>query len=226
MNINFKNIITTSVIFTLVGCASLEPLPTSKYPPDSDANARNFSVPKDVGRVYYSVGKVTGGMYEVDLKYPHNFYVNSAVVGRISPNETLVFDLRPGDYVFGFSTKAEGPEKTIAVKVLGGDVLAFRGDQRLGATGFGLIGAAANPGGPELLRVDRTALRQPINPVAPQNCPNTLCVIPLAAASGAANPPQGLKGADRLNDLDNLRKKGLITQQDYDAKKAIILKEM
>ena len=89
MNINFKNIIISSVIFTLVGCASLEPLPTSKYPPDSDANARNFSVPKDVGRVYYSVGKVTGGMYEVDLKYPHNFYVNSAVIGRISPNETL-----------------------------------------------------------------------------------------------------------------------------------------
>ncbi len=226
MNRNFKNILVTSAIFTLVGCATLEPLPTSKYPPDSDTNARNFSVPKDVGRVYYSVGKVTGGMYEVDLKNLHNFYVNSVAIGRISPNETLVFDLKPGDYVFGFGGKADGPEKTIAVKVLGGDVLAFRGDLRLGSTGFGLIGAAANPGGPELLRVDRTALRQPINPVAPQNCPNTLCVIPLAAASSVANQPQGLKGVDRLNDLDNLRKKGLITQQDYDAKKAIILKEM
>lgn len=210
----------------LVSCATLEPLPTSKYQPDSDANARNFSVPKDVGRVYYSVGKVTGGMYEVDLRYPHNFYVNSAVIGRISANETLVFDLRPGDYVFGFSTNADGPEKPLAVRVLGGDVLAFRGDQRTGTTGLGLIGAAANPGGPELLRVDRTALRQPINPVAPQNCPSSLCVMPLGGASNSTKLPQGSKSADRLNDLDNLRKKGLITQQDYDAKKAIILKEM
>ena len=226
MSKNFTNILAILATFSLVGCATLEPLPTSKYPSDSDANARNFSVPKDVGRVYYSVGKVTGGMYEVDLKNLHNFYINSVAIGRISPNETLVFDLRPGDYVFGFGGKADGPEKTIAVKVLGGDVLAFRGDLRLGTTGFGLIGAAVNPGGPELLRVDRMALRQPINPVAPQNCPSSLCVTPLGGASSSTKPPQGLRSEDRLNDLDNLRKKGLITQQDYDAKKAIILKEM
>lgn len=210
----------------LVGCAGLDQLPTSKYPASSDSNARNFSVSNDVGRIYYSVGKVTGGMYEVDLSKISNLYVNSIVVGRVSPDETLVFDLKPGAYTFGYSMNAEPPAKLLDVKILGGDVVALRGDLKMGATGFGLIGAAANPGGPELLRVDRTALRQPINPVAPQSCPNTLCVTPLAGASISTPPPQTLKGADRLVELNDLRKRGLISNSEYEAKKALILKDM
>jgi hypothetical protein len=96
----------------------------------------------------------------------------------------------------------------------------------MGTTGFGLIGAAANPGGPELLRVDRNVLRQPINPVAPQSCPSSLCVTPLMGASSKAVTPEVIKGADRLLELNELRKKGLITNADYEAKKAAILKAM
>lgn len=214
-------------IFVVSGCATLAPLPAAKYPPSSESNANNFSVPSNVGRVYYSIGKVTGGMYEVDLKYPHNVYVGPVVIGRVNAQETMVFDLKPGDYVLGFSTGAEGPEKTLNIKVLGGDVIALRGDQRLGTTGFGLIGAAANPGGPELLRVDKSVLRQPLSPVAPQSCPSTLCITPLAGAtSTSSGSPQISQGADRLNELNELRKKGLITNADYEAKKSVILKSM
>lgn len=210
----------------LVGCAGLDQIPTTKYPTDSDNNARNFSVPSSVGRVYYSVGKVTGGMYEVELSKVSNLYVNSVVVGRVSANETLVFDLKPGSYSFGYSMDSNPPAKILDVKILGGDIVALRGDLKMGTTGFGLIGAAANPGGPELLRVDRNVLRQPINPVAPQSCPSTMCVTPLAGASSNVVTPQILKGADRLNDLNDLRKKGLISNADYESKKAAILRDM
>lgn len=213
-------------VFLVSGCANLTPLPAAKYPSSSESSINAFSVPNSVGRVYYSIGKVTGGMYEVDLKYPHNVYVGSTIVGRVNVQETLVFDLKPGDYVLGFSTKEEGPEKTLNVKVLGGDVIALRGDLRLGTTGFGLIGAAVNPGGPELLRIDKSALRQPLNPVVPQSCPSSMCVTPLVGASANVVTPQILKGADRLNDLNDLRKRGLINNADYEAKKAAILKEM
>lgn len=224
MNRNY--LVVLSLVSTLlVGCAGLDQMPTSKYPTDSDSNARNFSVSSDIGRIYYSVGKVTGGMYEVELSKVSNLYVNSVVVGRVAANETLVFDLKPGAYTFGYSMNTEPPAKLLDVKILGGDVVALRGDLKTGTTGFGLIGAAMNPGGPELLRVDRNALKQPINPVAPQSCPATLCVTPLAGASSPVTP-QVLKGADRLNDLNDLRKKGLITNSEYEAKKAIILKGM
>jgi len=116
----------------LVGCAGLDQIPTSKYPADSDSNARNFSVASDVGRVYYSVGKVTGGMYEVELTKISNLYVNSVAVGRVSANETLVFDLKPGSYTFGYSMNAELPAKVLDVKILGGDVVALRGDLKMG----------------------------------------------------------------------------------------------
>lgn len=218
--------ILSALSMLLVGCAGLDQLPTAKYPADSDSNARNFSASSDVGRIYYSVGKVTGGMYEVDLSKISNLYVNSIVVGRVSANETLVFDLKPGAYTFGYSMNAEPPAKLLDVKILGGDIVALRGDLKMGTTGFGLIGAAANPGGPELLRVDRTALRQPINPVAPQSCPSSLCVTPLMGASIKAVTPEVIKGADRLLELNELKKKGLITNADYEAKKAVTLKGM
>lgn len=214
------------IVILLSGCAGLDQIPTAKHPPESEANARNFSVPKDVGRIYYSIGKVTGGMYEVDLSKVSNLYVNSIVVGRVSATETLVFDLKPGTYSIGYSMNSQPPEKFLDVKILGGDVVALRGDIKMGTTGFGLIGAAANPGGPELLRVDRNVLRQPINPVAPQSCPSSMCVTPLAGASANVATPEILKGADRLNDLNDLRKRGLINNADYEAKKAVILKEM
>lgn len=225
MNLFYLTIL-SALSMLLVGCAGLDQLPTAKYPADSDSNARNFSVSSDVGRIYYSVGKVTGGMYEVDLSKISNLYVNSIVVGRVSANETLVFDLKPGAYTFGYSMNAEPPAKLLDVKILGGDIIALRGDLKMGTTGFGLIGAAANPGGPELIRVDRAALRQPVNPVAPQSCPNTLCVMPLMGASMKAVTPEVIKGADRLLELNELRKKGLITNADYEAKKAVILKGM
>lgn len=222
----FNLTLLSAISLLLIGCAGLDQLPTAKYPADSDSNARNFSVSSDVGRIYYSVGKVTGGMYEVELSQISNLYVNSIVVGRVSANETLVFDLKPGAYSFGYSMNAEPPAKLLDVKILGGDIVTLRGDVKMGSTGFGLIGAAINPGGPELLRVDRTVLRQPINPVAPQSCPNTLCVTPLMGASMKAVTPEVIKGADRLLELNELRKKGLITNADYEAKKATILKSM
>ena len=225
MNRIYLTLITLGSLL-LVGCAGLDQIPTAKYPTDSDNNARSFSVSSDVGRVYYSVGKVTGGMYEVELSKISNLYVNSVVVGRVSASETLVFDLKPGTYSMGYSMNSEPPAKLLDVKILGGDIVAFRGDLKMGASGFGLIGAAANPGGPELLRVDRNALRQPINPVVPQSCPASMCITTLAGASSNPITPQILKGADRLNELNELRKKGLISNADYEAKKAVILKSM
>lgn len=221
-----KMTIVGTALSVLIGCAGIDQKPTIKYPPTSEENARNFSVSSEVGRVYYSIGKVTGGMYEVNLSKVSNLYVNSVIVGTVNQDETLVFDLKPGNYSVGYSMAPEPPAKFLDIRVLGGDIIALRGDLKMGATGFGLIGAAANPGGPELIRVDRNALRQPMNPVAPQSCPNTLCINPLAGVAAKVVPPQSTSGADRLDALNELRKKGLITNADYEAKKALILKSM
>ena len=187
-------------------------------------------------------------MYEVDLKnFPSGLYISSALVGQVNYGETMVFDVKPGTYIFtnGYGSNV-GTNQT-NVSIAAGEIVFLRGDTRLGSgTGFGIIGAVISSAsgertGLEVNRIDRSSIAQPLNIVSPQNCPPSICVAGLslekvqgqAISSSTATPSatqkqnsQGATPSQRLKDLNELRKNGLITNADYDSKKAIILKEM
>lgn len=232
----------------LFGCASTAPVVSTRYGAEQEALARNFSVSKDVGRIYFSAGKVVGGMYEVDLKnFPSGLYISSALVGQVNFGETLVFDLKPGTYIFTNSYGSNVGTNQTNVSIAGGEIVFLRGDTRLGSgTGFGLIGAAISSAsgerkGLEVNRIDRSSITQPLNIVSPQSCPPSICVAGLSLGQAQSQPAsspsatssstqkqsaQGATPSQRLKDLNELRKNGLITNADYESKKATILKEM
>jgi hypothetical protein len=65
---------------------------------------------------------------------------------------------------------------------------------------------------------------------APQNCPSNICIslsaTELISIEPKNNQIQSKSVSQKLSELDDLRKKGLITQKDYDAKKSELLKSM
>jgi hypothetical protein len=242
------NILFLVFIAILSGC-STAPVVSTRYSPEQESIATSFAVSKDVARIYFSAGRVVGGMYEVDLKnHPSGLYVNSILIGQINFGETLVFDLKPGSYSFTNSHGANQGVNQTNITISGGELVFLRGDTRLGSgTGFGLIGAAVSKAtgertGLEVNRIDRTAIPQPLNVVSPQNCPPTICISGLSlsqapitrnsspnstsSASPLTQNSQGNTPTQRLKELNELRKNGLITNADYEAKKASILKEM
>jgi len=244
----FIKILPLFTVAVLFGCASTPPVVSTRYSSDQEALARSFTVSKDVGRIYFSAGKVVGGMYEVDLKNaPAGLYINTVLVGQVNYGETLVFDLKSGTYIFTNSYGSNMGTNQTNVSIAGGETVFIRGDTRMGSgSGFGLIGAAISSAsgerkGLEVNRIDRSSIAQPLNIVSPQNCPPSICVAGLssgqvqgqAVSSSTATPSatqkqnsQGATPSQRLKDLNELRKNGLITNSDYEAKKVIILKEM
>jgi hypothetical protein len=242
---NIFLLLTTAVLF---GCASTPPVVSTRYGADQEASARNFIVSKDVGRIYFSAGKVVGGMYEVDLKNaPAGLYINSALVGQVNYGETMAFDVKPGTYIVTNGYGSNMGKNQTTVSISGGEIVFLRGDTRMGSgSGFGLIGAAISSAsgertGLEVNLIDRSSITQPLNIVSPQNCPPSVCVAglsigqvqgqPLPAPVAASSPTQKQNSqsatpSQRLKDLNELRKNGLITNADYESKKASILKEM
>lgn len=78
---------------------------------------------------------------------------------------------------------------------------------------------------------DRDLIKE-LEVAAPQSCPSNICIASDSPNPSTTQKPQmnsqgsNVSSQSRLNDLNELRRKGLITQQDYDLKKAEILKSM
>ena len=136
--------------------------------------------------------------------------------------------MRSSDLFESKSTSVEFPYRVAA-----GDVVILRGKYNPGGgAGFGLIGALISPPKYEMeIGTDRDLIKD-LEIAAPQSCPSSICIASDSQSLSATQKPQtnsqglSISSQARLNDLNELRRKGLITQQDYDLKKAEILKSM
>jgi hypothetical protein len=96
-----------------------------------------------------------------------------------------------------------------------------------GAGGFGLIGALIAPPKYEIEISGERDLIKELEIATPQSCPPAICVpVGAALVKQQSASYQNANTKDKLADLNELKKKGLITQKDYDIKKAEILKNM
>jgi hypothetical protein len=208
-----------------------------KHDEQSTSKAKNFTPHEKLAKIYFLttskdnwLGMKTG--YSADLK------VNGTLIGSINDDSVMYFNLSPGAYKFDwfmrssdlFESKATSVE--FPYRVAAGDVVILRGKYNPGGAGFGLIGALISPPKYEIeIGTDRNLIKE-LEVAAPQSCPSNICVTSDSPVSSAMQKPQtnsqgsSVNSQSRLNDLNELRRKGLITQQDYDLKKAEILKSM
>ena len=237
----YKIIATCIFVVSLFGCA-IPPAPIVKHDAEKESQVRNFQVGPDVAKVYFFGGDRIGG---ITSDRPHGFrqafYLNSNVIAKINPTDTLVFDLKPGTYTFGWGlfNSTEIPPNQLTLTVSGGQIVILRGEYNAGAgSSFGLIGALVAGPYTTVVSVDKSAIRNS-NYVAVQSCPDSVCVTSAASPSSQTtsitksitSQPSGAivqqgSATQKLKELNELLKNGLITQKDYDLKKASILKDM
>ena len=237
----YKFLATFILGVSLLGCA-VAPTPVLRLDAEKENQARNFQAPPDVAKVYFFGGDRLGGIYSPS---PHGYklavYLNSILIARINPTDTLVYDLKPGTYTFGWNTinSNDIPPNQLTLTVSGGQTVFLRGDFNAGGgSSFGLIGAAIAGPHSSVASVDKSALRNN-NYVATQSCPESICITKTASITTQAAPvskvvpgtssggtAQQGTASQKLRELNDLLKNGLITQKDYDLKKASILKDM
>lgn len=200
-----------------------------KHDEQSTATAKNFTADEKLAKVYFLTTS-TDNFFKMKQGFSADLKVNGVVIGSINDDNVMYFKLQPGTYKFEwvmrssdlFETRSTSVE--FPYRVAGSDVVILRGKYNAGGAQFGgLIGALIAPPKYEIeVSNDRDLIRE-LNIAAPQSCPPTICVS-VSAAPVAQKPITNTK--DRLADLNELKKKGLITQKDYDEKKAEILKGM
>jgi hypothetical protein len=231
-----KKLLSILFLITISGCAIKANV--VKHDEQSTNKAKNFTPHEKLAKIYFLttskdnwLGMKAG--YSADLK------VNGTLIGSINDDSVMYFNLSPGAYKFDwfmrssdlFESKATSAE--FPYRVAAGDVVILRGKYNPGGgAGFGLIGALISPPKYEMeIGTDRDLIKDLVI-AAPQTCPSNICVTSDSPISSTTQKPQAnsqglnVSSQSRLNDLNELKRKGLITQQDYDLKKAEILKSM
>lgn len=200
-----------------------------KHDEQSTVTAKNFTADDKLAKVYFLTTS-KDNLFKMKQGFSADLKVNGTIIGSINDDNVMYFKLQPGTYKFEWIMRSSdfiesrATSVELPYRVAAGDVVILRGKYNAGgASGFGLIGALLSPPKYELEISNERDLIKELDIAAPQSCPPTICVS-VSAAPVTQKPNSNTK--DRLADLNELKKKGLITQKDYDEKKAEILKGM
>ena len=219
------------VLLSISGCASVAP-PRPEY-------TTIPALEKGWSRVFISAGQLEGGI-KVDLKFRTNtgpVYINGQKVGSTAYKEYFAVDFLPGSYEANWvpdePDKFYSEKKAITLKA--GEIRYFTCDLETKGIGwaFGFVGAALSDymwrgllnERPSLdsksklvsyLKFNASSNSNP--PASAINRPNDQ-VVP-------ANMPTNESVSQKLRDLQNLRKDGVITEDDFQKKKQQLLEKL
>lgn len=199
------------------------------------SKAKNFEADDKLAKIYFLTTS-KDNLFKMKAGHSADLKVNGSVIGSINDDNVMYFKLMPGTYKFEwvmrssdiFESRATSVE--FPYRVAGGDVVILKGKYNAGgAAAFGLLGALMSPPKYEMeISNDREMIKE-LNVAAPQNCPPNICITTAQVSETSAvttQPIQKQTASQKLIELDDMRKKGLITQKDYDTKKNEILKGM
>ncbi len=219
--------------FLIFGCAIKADV--VKHDDKVSSKAKNFETDDKLAKIYFLTTS-KDNLFKMKAGHSADLKVNGSVIGSINDDNVMYFKLMPGTYKFEwvmrssdiFETRATSVE--FPYRVAAGDVVILRGKYNAGgAAAFGLLGALMSPPKYEMeISNDREMIKE-LNVAAPQNCPSNLCITAVQTAETPQvtnQPSQKSSASQKLSELDEMRKKGLITQKDYDIKKNEILKGM
>ncbi len=229
-----KKILPLLLILAISGCAIKANV--VKHDEQSSVTAKNFTADEKLAKVYFLTTSKDNWLsmktgYSADLK------INDTLIGSINDDNVMYFNLAPGAYRFEWFMRSSdliesrSTSVELPYRVAAGDVIILRGKYNAGGSaGFGLIGALISPPKYEMeISKDRDLIKELVV-AAPQSCPANICIAANASIPSQSDQPKvaGKSSSvkNKLGDLNELKRKGLITQQDYDIKKAEILKNM
>jgi len=207
-----------SVLFCaliLQGCASLPSTEVMK------AETVNFQLPKQPapGKSIVYVVRPSG----VGTLIRFNIHVDSkddsAEVGYTRGGQYIYFALTAGAHKI-YSNAENWAEMSLTTKP--GEVVYLQQEPA-----FGIIMARNN-----IFRIEETQGKYYVKTLSlgelikPDGIPGASSSIAVQPMSEPPQPSPTQSAVNKLSQLDALKKKGLITQQDYDAKKAEILRGM
>lgn len=202
------------LVLILQGCANLPSTEVMR------AETANFQLPKQPSPGKSIVYVVRPSNIGALVRF--NIHVDSkddaAEVGYTRGGQYIYFSLPAGSHKI-YSNAENWAEMTLNTKT--GEIIYLQQEPA-----FGIIMARNN-----IFRIEETQGKYYVKTLSlgelimPEGLPGSL---PNTSQSAVSEPsPASVKNSiDKLEQLDSLKKKGLITQQDYDAKKAEILKSM
>ena len=227
-----KKIITALISIVLIGCAIKADV--VKHDDKVTTKAKNFEADDKLAKVYFLTTS-KDNFFKIKTGHSADLKVNGTVIGSINDDNVMYFKLMPGTYKFEWAMRSSDIFESRATsvefpyRVAGGDVVILRGKYNAGgAAAFGLLGALMSPPKYEMeISNDRDMIKE-LNVAAPQTCPSNICITTQSTETPTLNTQtvQKQTASQKLTELDDMKKKGLITQKDYDIKKSEILKGM
>lgn len=227
-----KFILPTIVAIALSGCAIKADV--VKHDDKITSKAKNFESDTNLAKIYFLTTS-KDNLFKMKTGHSADLKINGSVIGSINDDNVMYFKLMPGAYKFEwvmrssdiFESRATSVE--FPYRVTGGDVVILKGKYNASGAAFGLLGALMSPPKYEIeISNDREMIKE-LNVAAPQSCPPNICITTAQVGETSAvttQPIQKQTASQKLIELDDMRKKGLITQKDYDIKKNEILKGM
>jgi hypothetical protein len=169
------------VSFFMVGCST--PATVVKLDSDKEASVKYFVSKPDLGRVYFTNGKIIGTLNNIFNFNPvhrnsSDVLLNTIVIGAINYEDILVFDVPPGKYKISWGVRStdlilkQTKVSEFEFTIVAGEIKILKGDFDQGAGN--LLGTLYNPPKTTVTESDREFLKGK-NFVAPQSCPSNLC---------------------------------------------------
>lgn len=208
----------------LTGCATRPPQkPEISGTPTQDSN---------VARVYFSAGTFNGpyrpNLWSVNQVGPVT--VDNTVVGSPGEKEHVIVDLPPGSYVV--KCTPHEPDKNfsepVTINVSSGQTRYFACDQAPKGIGmaFGLIGVLLSEHVTKTYPEERPLEAQSSKLVAYTKLPNKSPTDPVSKPGSKKSSDANKDVSTRMKSLNKLKADGLITDQEYQQKKAQILNQI
>lgn len=172
-----------SAVCFVTACTT--PAVVKQADPGVASAAKSFRGDPDRAKIYFVNGKIVGNIFGMTHRYPKDIFVNGRLIGSMNPANVMVTDFNPGEYRFAWNVRSTDiiDQKTESqdtlVRVGAGDVVVMVSEYDMGgAAMFGLLGALVSPpkaqfrrGTPADVAADKTF-------VAPQSCPQDICLTP------------------------------------------------
>lgn len=193
-----------SILLALVGCASVQ-----TAAPEIDAQAKTFPVQTDKGNLYIYRNESFGGAVSMKVT------VNGEPIGKTGPKSFFWLKVAPG--LYNIVSDAENTS-TLPIQVVGGRDYFVWQEVKLGAlyarTKLQEVDAQTGKAGvleSKMIQVDPSIVIKPFP--TDNNRQSTEVTV-------TGNSRQ------KLEELQGLKKEGLITEKDYQEKRSQILKSM
>ena len=173
MKNNINVILYTVLSILFVGCAV--PAKVYKADTETEAQAVNFEVSEDKGKIYFITGVHRSPLIDIKLKDPMDIYVKDQNIGSMNHKDVMVFELEPGLYDFSWKPRTNDPLKAntelkpLTIDIQAKQIYVLQGNYSQGGTGFGLIGGAIVPPTAHTIQVSKEKISG-LNVVIPQNC--------------------------------------------------------